>query len=188
VGPRSSLPYELKSSPYYYLFKDPDFVRWFHNVKRGSANTAYEWFRRFGRIHKRFGKTPKDFVKMGEKKTVAFMLDMVTELESENKSGSYISNNVKPIKNWMSFNGVTIDQRIKISRRNDLVTVGNEKIPMQEELRKIFNAGSFRGRTASSLSEYRKFLKRATKQSIRASILWSQTRCSLSSKRRGRRS
>lgn len=151
------MPDELKTSPYYYLFKDPDFRRWFYNVKRGSANTAYEWFRRFGRIHKRFGKMPKDFVKMGERKTVAFMLDMVTELESEKKSGSYISNNVKPIKNWMSFNGITIDQRIKISRRNDLVTVDDEKIPMQEELRKIFNAGTFRGRAASSLVSFSGF-------------------------------
>jgi hypothetical protein len=134
VGPRSSLPKEPGGSPYYYLFKDEDFRRWFDNVKRGSANTAYEWFRRFGRIHKRFGYLPKDFVKMGERKTVAFILDMVTELELEKKSGSYISNNVKPIKNWMSFNGITIGQRIKISRRNDLVTVDDEKIPMQDDL------------------------------------------------------
>jgi hypothetical protein len=95
VGPQSSKPDELASSPYHYLFDDPDFKRWFNNVKRGSPNTAYEWFRRFGRIQKRFGFLPKNFIAMGEKKTVAFILDMVTELELENKSGSYISNSVK---------------------------------------------------------------------------------------------
>ena len=148
---------ELAASPYRYLLEDPDFNRWFHNVKRGSVNTAHEWFRRFGRIHKTFDVLPSDFVKMGEKKAVAFILDMVTKMESEKKSGSYISNNVKPIKNWLSFNGIHIEQRIKISRRNELVTVGDEKIPTQEELSKIFNAGSLRQRAASSLMAFSGF-------------------------------
>lgn len=35
---------------------------------------------------------------------------MVTQLEAQRKSGSYIANNVKPIKNWLSFNGTNINQ------------------------------------------------------------------------------
>jgi hypothetical protein len=60
---------ELAKSPYLYLFKDENFKRWYQNVKkRRSANTAYEWFRRIGTIHRKFNVLPKDFVKMGEKK------------------------------------------------------------------------------------------------------------------------
>jgi hypothetical protein len=119
---------EPAKSPYLYLFKDENFKRWYNNVKRGSANTAYEWFRRMGRIHKRFKVLPDDLVKMGDKKAVEFLMDMMTQLEAEKKSGSYIANNVKPVKNWLSFNGLNITQRIKIARRNELVTFADERV------------------------------------------------------------
>lgn len=142
---------ELARSPYTYLFEDENFRRWFQNVKRGSTNTAHEWFRRFGRIHKTFKVLPQDLVKMGDKKAGDFLLDMVTQLEAEKKSGSYIANNVKPVKNWLSFNGINLNQRIKIARRNELVTVGDERVPTQEELYKIFSAGSLRAKAAAAL-------------------------------------
>jgi hypothetical protein len=81
-----------------------------------------------GRIHKRFNVLPKDFVKMGEKKGLEFLMDMVIQLEAEKKSRSYIPNNVKPIRNWLSFNGININQRIEIARRNELVTVADERV------------------------------------------------------------
>jgi hypothetical protein len=128
---------ELAKSPYLYLFEN--FKGWYQNVKKHrSANTAYECFRRMGRMHKRFNVLPKDFVKMGEKKRVEFLMDMVTQLEAEKKSGSYIANNVKPIKNWLSFHGININQRIEIARRNELVTVSHERVPTQKELATIF--------------------------------------------------
>jgi uncharacterized protein YpiB (UPF0302 family) len=74
----------------------------------------------------------------GREKRVEFLMDMVTQLEAEKKSGSYIANNVKPIKNWLSFNGININQRIEIARRNELVTVSDERVPTQKELASIF--------------------------------------------------
>jgi hypothetical protein len=142
---------DLSGSPYRYLFRDRDFARWFQNVKRGSVNTAYEWFRRMGRIHKRFGVTPRAMVRMGEKKAAAFLLDMVTKLEAEGKSGSYIANNVKPVKNWLAFNGIEVKQRIKIARRNELVTVADERVPTQEEASRIFSSGSLRAKAGCAL-------------------------------------
>jgi hypothetical protein len=75
---------------------------------------------------------------MGEKKAVEFLMDMVIQLEAEKKSRSYIADNVKPIKNWLYFNSVNINQRIKIARRNELVTVADERVPTLEELARIF--------------------------------------------------
>jgi hypothetical protein len=75
---------------------------------------------------------------MREKKAVEFLMDMVTQLEAEKKSRSYIADNVKPIMNWLSFNGININQRIKIARRNELVTVADERVPTLEELARIF--------------------------------------------------
>lgn len=68
---------ELANSPHMYLLDEPDFKRWFNNVKHGSILTAHEWVRRFGLIHKKFGKTPKDIAAMNAKQAGDFLLDMI---------------------------------------------------------------------------------------------------------------
>jgi hypothetical protein len=75
---------------------------------------------------------------MDEKKRSRIPHRHCSQLEAERKSGSYIANNVKPIKNWLSFNGTNINQRIEIARRNELVTVADEMVPIQKELARIF--------------------------------------------------
>jgi hypothetical protein len=78
---------ELAKSPYLCLFKDENFKRWYQNVKkRRSANTAYEWFLRMGTIHRRFNVLPKDFLKLGEKKRVQFLMDMVHSLKPKERA------------------------------------------------------------------------------------------------------
>jgi hypothetical protein len=74
----------------------------------------------------------------GREKSSRIPHDMVTQFEAEKKSRSYIVNNIEPIKNWLSFNGININQRIKIARRNELVTVADERVPTLEELARIF--------------------------------------------------
>ena len=141
---------DLLRSPYRYLFDDEDFKRWFYNMKRGHVSTAYEWFRRMGFIHKTFGKSPRDMAKMKPKQATNFILDIVTQLEEEGKSGSYISNIVKPIKSWLDFNSIQIQQKIRISNRQQVTTVNDERIPMAEELKRIFSMANFRTRTGAS--------------------------------------
>jgi hypothetical protein len=78
---------ELTKSPYLYLFEDENFKRWYQNVKkRRSANTAYEWFRRMGTIHRRFNILPKDFLKLGEKKRNRIALHMVHNLKPKGRA------------------------------------------------------------------------------------------------------
>lgn len=81
---------------------------------------------------------------MGKRKAADFLLDMVTHMEAEGKSGSYIANNVKPVKNWLAFHGIQINQEIRISNCSELTTVADERTPVQDELRKILNAGTLR--------------------------------------------
>jgi len=78
---------EIAKSPYRHLLDDPDFKRWFHNIRRGSVSYAYEVLRKRGYIARRFGKSPKQLAKMSQKQATNFLLDMVSELESEKKSG-----------------------------------------------------------------------------------------------------
>lgn len=138
-------------SPYAHLLDDADFKRWVDNVKRGSQTYGYEVLRRMGYVERRFGKSPKDFAKMDQKQAANFILDMIGELESEKKSGSYISNLVNAIRGWLDFNGIQIQQRIKISNRDELTRFSDERPPTQEELRRILNATDMRFRAACSI-------------------------------------
>jgi integrase len=104
-----------------------------------------------GYVQKRFGKGPSDFAGMTAKQATNFLLDMVSALEMEKRSGSYISNCVKPVKSWLDFNGIQIKQRIKISGRDELVRVADEHPPTPDELRQIFNMADFRTRVACAL-------------------------------------
>jgi len=147
---RSALS-ELSKSPYRYLLDDADFRRWFNNVKRGSVVTAHEWLRRMGLIHKRFGRSPKEIASLSTKNATNFILDMVSALEDQNRSGNYIANCVKPLKSWLEFNGTPIQQRIKISRREELVRFADERPPTPEELKKVFSIADFRTKVASAI-------------------------------------
>ncbi len=120
-------------------------------MKRGSQTYGYEVMRRMGYIEKRFKKSPKDFSRMKPKQAANFILDMISEMESEKKSGSYISNCVKAVRSWLDFNGIQIQQKIKISNRDDLVRFADERPPMQEEFRKILNAADLRTKSACSI-------------------------------------
>ena len=141
----------MKESPYAHLLKDPDFKRWVDNIRRGSASYGYEMLRRMGYVEKRFKKSPKDFSKMSQKQATDFILDLVGKLEDEKKSGTYISNIVKAIRSWLDYNGVQIQQKIKISNRDDLTKFADERPPTQPELRQIMNAADLRIKTACAL-------------------------------------
>jgi hypothetical protein len=148
---------ELAKSPYRYLLDDVDFKRWFNNVKRGSVATAYEWLRRIGYIHKTFGKSPKEIASLSPKDATNFILDIVSTLEEQGRGGNYIANCVKPLKSWLEFNGIRIQQRIKISGRGELIRFADERPPMPDELKKIFNIADLRARVACALVAFSGF-------------------------------
>jgi hypothetical protein len=80
-------------SEYHYLLDDPDFRRFIQNVRRRSETSASELLRRFGMIHKRFQKLPKDFAKMDTKQAKHFLLDMKSNFSLFFSSRSMVSNN-----------------------------------------------------------------------------------------------
>jgi len=145
------MPKGEATSAYEYLLKDNDFKRWFQNVKRGSVITAYEWLRRVGLIHKKFGKSPSEIASLSSKEATSFLLDVVSTLEEEGVSGSYIANIIKPLRSWLDFNGITIQQRIKVSGRGELVKVADERPPTPEEYGRILSMADFRAKVACSL-------------------------------------
>jgi len=138
-------------SKYEYLLDDPDFKRWLQNVRRGSLVTSSEWLRRVGWVHKKFGKTPSEIASLSSREAANFLLDIVSELEGEGRSGGYIANIIKPLKGWLQFNDIPVHQRIRIHGRDELVKVGDERPPTQEELAKILSMADSKRRVACSL-------------------------------------
>ncbi len=81
------MPKGKLTSEYDYLFKNPDFKRWYENIARGSIVTSHVWLRRVGWIHKKFSVSPEAIAKMNSKKGANFIMDVVGTLEKEGKSG-----------------------------------------------------------------------------------------------------
>jgi hypothetical protein len=104
-----------------------------------------------GMVCKKFKTTPKELAGMSIKQATNFLMDIVSSYEKENKAGGYIGSITRPLKNWFAFNDIHVQQKIRISGREELVTVADERPPTQEELRRIFDAGDLRAKTASAL-------------------------------------
>lgn len=97
---------------------------------------------------------------MNAKEAGDFLITIVTTLSDMKNSGSYISNCVKPVKNWLEFNEIYVQRKIKIKNRHKLTRVGNEKVPTQWELGLIIAAGIHRAKVMSSLMGLSGFRRR----------------------------
>ncbi|MCL4480773.1 MAG: site-specific integrase, partial [Candidatus Thermoplasmatota archaeon] len=69
-------------------------------------------------------------------------------------AGSYINSIVKGFKSWLSFNGIKLPRQIRVRDAEKSLTLSEERIPTQEELKRIFNAGDSRERTACAFVSF----------------------------------
>jgi site-specific recombinase XerD len=136
---------------YAYLLEDVDVRRWYENVARGSRVTADVYLRRLGSACRSLNLKPKDLLGMSEKALGMLLADFVSRLEREGKAGSYIKSCVKAIKSWLSFNMVEVKVKIRIKDADDTPTLRDERVPTQQELRKILMCGDLRARCACAL-------------------------------------
>jgi hypothetical protein len=122
-------------------------------VARGSRVTADVYLRRLGSACKALNLKPKDLSGMSEKALGMLLADFVSRQEREGKAGSYIKSCVKAVKSWLSFNMVEVKVKVKIKIKDadDTPTLRDERVPTQQELRKIFMCGDLRARCACAL-------------------------------------
>lgn len=90
-----------RGSIYNYLLDDPNFKKWYQNEKRGSVATANERLRRFGLLHKKYGKLPADFVALGAEGATDFTANMIDEMENEGVVPNYAANFKKALVSWL---------------------------------------------------------------------------------------
>ncbi len=142
---------DMGKDKYGNLLRDKDIARWKSNLDRGSKITGDVYLRRLGSFCNFIKINPKDLLKLNDKKLSDIIEDYIAEKEKNGNAGSYIENTVKAVKSWLLFNGITLKRKVKISDPQATPTLSEERIPTQEELKKIFNGGDSRERTACAL-------------------------------------
>ena len=136
---------------YGYMLKDKDIARWKHGNQSGSKITGDVYLRRLGAFCTEMEKSPQQLVKMKDRALSDLIDDYIIMSEKKGNTGSYINNTVKAVKSWLLFNGIKLPRKIKIRDANISTTLKDERIPTQEELKRIFNAGDSRERTACGI-------------------------------------
>jgi len=154
------MPYEAFSSimasnarrkGYASLFKDVSVKRWYDNVARGSSVTADVYLRRLGSFCLHFRKAPKDLLTLSESDLYSMMLDYVSFMEKSGKTGSYIKSALKAVKSWLTHNGKEVRRKIKIKGSEDTPSLKDERVPTNEELKRIFLSGDKKARITCTL-------------------------------------
>src|SRR5256886_4669482 len=79
------------------------------------------------------------------------LTDLVTAMEAAGLTGGYIESTLKALRSWLSFNSVLWELKIKVKGAQTTPTLDNERVPTQDELRRIFLAASPRERVAAAL-------------------------------------
>jgi integrase len=133
------------------LREDPTIERWYRNMSRGSLVTADVYLRRLGNVCRANDKRPTDLVRMNGEDRRDFLTDLVSSMESKGLSGGYIESTLKALRSWLSFNGVPWEHRIKVRGTQATPTLEKERVPTQDELRRILLAASSRERVAAAL-------------------------------------
>ena len=131
--------------------EDVEVKRWYENVARGSLTTADSYLRALFLFSEKMKVAPRELWKLKEEELYSLILDYVTQEEKRGLSGRTIHNNTKAVRSWLLHKGIQIVRPIKIRRAQETTTLENERVPTQEELRRIFFAGTPRDRVSSVL-------------------------------------
>ena len=69
-------------------------------------------------------------------------------------AGSYLVSIVKIVRSWLAYNGKEIRRKIKVKDAEQSLTLRNERVPTQEELKKILDNTTIQSRVTCSLMAF----------------------------------
>ena len=141
-------------SEYRYLLDDQDFNLFMQSVRRRSEDSALGLLRRFGVLHRRFHKLPKQFARMTTKRAKRFLLEMIDDFETkggengEELAGSYIQDYVKAVNRWLQHNEIPPPRKVFAEDADQSALYSNEVPPTPTQLKDILEQADFRARAA----------------------------------------
>ncbi|HEY1198828.1 MAG TPA: site-specific integrase [Thermoplasmata archaeon] len=133
---------------------DPDVKRWYANLERGSPVTASNYLRSLSGFARRTGLSLQQVAVLSKKKAHEVLLDFVSEEEKRGMAGSTVQTYIKAVRSWLAYHGKKVDRPIRIRGTEQTPTLRNERVPTQEELRRILLAGSRQQRVAVALMAF----------------------------------
>ena len=128
------------------LLTDPDLRRWHQNVAQGSQITADVYLRRLGAFCIQVKVTPRKLISLREANLHGILIDFVASETKRGRTGSYIQSTLKAVRSWLSHNGIRVMRPIKIRAVQSTPTLQDERVPSQEELRRILMAAPSKDR------------------------------------------
>ena len=143
---------------YNRMLQDEDVRRWHSNVGKNSLITGDIYLRCLGRFLTELNLTAKQFIKKPRKDIDDTVQDYIDDLEKrvnqetgEKYSPGYIANQLKAIKSWAEFSGRPIQRRIKIANTQKRPTLKDERVPTQQELKRVLYAPTTSLRTRAAI-------------------------------------
>jgi integrase len=126
------------------LLEDSNVSRWYRNLAKGSLILADVYLRSLGRFCFQVGTSPDSFARMPPRKMEDTLQDFIDGLESRRGpsgdqlySPGYIESYLKAVKSWAAWNRKPIDRRIKIVNASRRTTLSKERVPTQDELKRV---------------------------------------------------
>jgi integrase len=132
-------PFSARSK-YMPLLENSSVLRWYKNVARGAQTTADIYLRRLGSFCNQMKTTPSQLLKVKPKRIHSLLLDFIDDEEQQGKAGSFIETSIKAVRSWLDFNGVQMTYKVKIRGARQTPTLQDERVPTQDELRRILHA------------------------------------------------
>lgn len=149
----------MPKSVYKSLLNDPNVKRWFNNNRKGSPIVADIYLRRLGSFCKANKTSPAAYAQLSLVKMENVAIDYVDFLASTKSektkrpyAPSYIDSCIKAVRSWAIWNRKEFKRKIKIADKNSRPSLEDERIPTQDELRKVLYADTTPLRTRVSIS------------------------------------
>lgn len=135
---------------YTELKKNRNVMLWYDNLQNGSKITGDVYLRTFGLYLEIMETTPEQIIedaKSQEWKLRNDFMGFVKKMQDRGKTGSYITRFKKVLVSWCRFNGIDAELSIvKVSGANLSPTTMNERVPLKNELKRILNTATMRGK------------------------------------------
>ncbi len=156
-----SPPKEEPERPEYkaLLAQDVNLRRWFQNNAKGSQIVAEVYLRRLGSFCAQNRMSPGAYAKLPKRKMEEIAFDFVQDMEAKvnPKSGqkyapSYVDSNLKAILSWARWNRKRFEMRIRVADSSKRPTLENERVPTNDELRKVLYADTTPLRTRAEIA------------------------------------
>lgn len=141
------------------LEDDANLRRWYFNNTKGSQIVADVYLRRLGFFCLQHKFKPADYARLPKRKMEEVAFDYIQEMEQKinPRSGkkyapSYIASNLKAILSWARWNRKAFEIEIKIADSGKRPTLVNERVPTNDELRKVLYAPTTKLRTRVAIA------------------------------------